>query len=193
MRTAVESDCCVPFFPRVRTWSPCRASVLIGVGQNPEPLSDVGRADIIATEDAVSHFVSSFSQVAADGLPVGESQESRDILKPSEAWTDSADDFDCFRPAVSFVSFGELQPGHAERLAREATGHDINQARVAVSISAANKLSDIATIDGRVVEKPVRDSLREHAAAVGFALHISERAPAEQVTSEQSAAASRVE
>ena len=45
----------------------------------------------------------------------------------------------------------------------------------------------------RIFENPIGDSLRENSASVGFTLDISECAPAEQLTCEQSAPASRKE
>jgi hypothetical protein len=48
-------------------------------------------------------------------------------------------------------------------------------------ISVPNKVSDIATIDGCIVEKPICNALGEHTAAELFTLDVAERGPAEEL------------
>jgi hypothetical protein len=76
-------------------------------------------------------------------------------------------------------------------LARKTRRYNVNHSFVAVSISVPNKVSDIATIDGCIVEKPICNALGEQTARIGVPLDVSERGPSEKLAAKKAATSTR--
>jgi hypothetical protein len=76
-------------------------------------------------------------------------------------------------------------------LARKTRRYNVNHSFVAVSISVPNKVSDIATIDGCIVEKPICNALGEHTARVGVPFDVAKGCPPEQLAPKNAATSTR--
>jgi hypothetical protein len=123
-------------------------------------------------------------------------KESDDIFQEDIFWFSEAYGFDGCRPLVFITSSGSaLACVHVvcegKFLARKARRYDVNHSAILCCISVPNKVSDIATIDGCIVEKPICNALGEHTAAVLLTLDVAERGPAEELAAKQAAAATR--
>lgn len=125
-------------------------------------------------------------------------EESDDILQQDVFWFSEANGFDGCRPLVFISSSGSALTCvdvvcEGKFLARKARRYDVNHSAITCCIPVPNKVSDIATIDGCIVENPICNALGEHTATVGVSLDVSERGPAKELAAQQAAAATREE
>jgi hypothetical protein len=126
------------------------------------------------------------------------SEEADDIFQQDIFRFSEANDVDGCRPLVFIASSGSALACvgvvcEGKFLARKARRYEVSHSAVACCISVPNKVSDIATIDGCIVEKPICNPLGEHTAAVLVSFDVAEGSPAKQLAAQQAAAATREE
>ena len=95
------------------------ASLVSGVGKNPEPFSDVPGIDRASRNTERPCGVASTSQVRKHLVEPHDS-ERRHVLKTYPSGPRSFDSTEHLRPEPAVIRLAEHEPGKAERLARES-------------------------------------------------------------------------
>lgn len=164
---------------------------------DPDSSSDVGRSDFSSRYSFPSHIIPLRGQVREDTPEVSvTSKESDHVFQEHIPRLRTSNDFDGSGPLIlSSRSGSALACVHVvcegKFLARKTRRYNVNHSFVAVSISVPNKVSDIATIDGCIVEKPICNALGEQTARIGVPLHVAECCPSEKLASKKAATSTR--
>jgi hypothetical protein len=164
---------------------------------DPDSSSDVGRSDFSSRYSFPSHIIPLRGQVREDAPEVSvTSKESDHVFQEHIPRLRTSNDFDGSGPLIlSSRSGSALACVHVvcegKFLARKTRRYNVNHSFVAVSISVPNKVSDIATIDGCIVENPICNALGEQTARIGVPLHISECCPSEKLAAKKAATSTR--
>jgi len=118
-------------------------------GEDEEPLSLVGRADLRRREEACRKLVAHADQSAGD-FGEAEAEMMGDILEEDELRLDLANDPGDVRPEVSRVIRAPALACDRERLARIARSDDVHRAAPRAAVEGSNIVPDNSLIQGRV-------------------------------------------
>ena len=99
------------------------------------------------------------------------SKEPWHVLQVDDAGSNSAKHVEGGGPHVPLVVCCLPLSGHAERLAGEASGHDVNQASMSSGVPVTDECADIA-VDGGFVKVAVSDAGREDTLGVVVPLDV---------------------
>lgn len=123
--------------------------VALADGEDEEPLSLVGCADLRRREEACRKAVAHADQSCGD-FGEAEAEMMGDILEEHEGRLDLADDAGDVRPEVARVVRAPALASDRERLARIARSDDVHRAAPRAAVEGSNVVPDNSLIQGRV-------------------------------------------
>lgn len=149
------------------------------VGQDPEPLASMGRANIVRAEHTPLRIEPEFGQRPENGAEVFAGEKSKHVFQQRETWSYFTENSRRFRPEVALIRFAFALACAGEGLARESCGDDIDAPSPLGSIEHL----DVA-VDRELFQRAVALPRPEHALAVLVLLDRANSLPAEQLARE---------
>jgi hypothetical protein len=180
--TIVRSFARAPVPPHLQSAAPPVAVTTVGVGQNPDALSEVGRASVGSSQNSPSSIKPHLGQVPENSAKPPNSEHWA-VFHEREARSYFADDAGHFSPEAGSLSVESCAlAGRADVLAWEAPRNHVNNSAPRRSVEGTYIIPN-----GERWNVPFILSLHESSCAVGVSLHGAHGPPPEQLASKNAA------